>query len=305
MPPIEVRPLRRSDRQQLTALVNAHVEAVLPGVSVSPNAVLSQLERDPGEYVVDPWVVERRTLVAVLRDRVCGVAHLLRYGDDDRVGPGLRGLGELSWLLFWPGQHAAGRAEMDAVADALVAAAVRALAGCTGIGADGALPAPSVHGVPDRWPHVAAALSRAGFVPGGPTEVVLAARVGDLPVPGPPPVAGLGLEVALGGRGTRFSARLAAEVVGMYEVASDLTEGGTLSRLAGWAEGWELWVRPDLRRRGVATWLLGHGAERLRFAGAERVLDHAALDGDDGTLPFLAARGYRELARTRRGWRLR
>jgi hypothetical protein len=31
MPPIEIRPFRRSDRDQVTALVNAHIEAVLPG----------------------------------------------------------------------------------------------------------------------------------------------------------------------------------------------------------------------------------------------------------------------------------
>ena len=47
MSSVEVRPFRRGDREQLTALVNAHVQAVVPGVSVSVNTVLSQLERDP------------------------------------------------------------------------------------------------------------------------------------------------------------------------------------------------------------------------------------------------------------------
>src|SRR5512132_1002957 len=65
VPSIEVRPFKRPDREQLTALVNAHIEAVLPGVSVSVNAVLSQLEREPEEAIVDPWAVERTTLVAV------------------------------------------------------------------------------------------------------------------------------------------------------------------------------------------------------------------------------------------------
>jgi hypothetical protein len=51
MSSIEVRPFRRSDRAQLTDLVNAHAEAVVPGMSVSVNAVLSQLERDPGEFI--------------------------------------------------------------------------------------------------------------------------------------------------------------------------------------------------------------------------------------------------------------
>jgi hypothetical protein len=46
LPPIEVRPFHRRDREQLAALVNGHIGALLPGVSVSVNAVMSQLERD-------------------------------------------------------------------------------------------------------------------------------------------------------------------------------------------------------------------------------------------------------------------
>ena len=38
-----VRPFRRADREQLTVLVNARVQAVTPGVSVSVNTVMSQL----------------------------------------------------------------------------------------------------------------------------------------------------------------------------------------------------------------------------------------------------------------------
>jgi hypothetical protein len=61
MSAVQVRPFRRADREQLTALVNAHIQAVVPGVTVSVNTVLSQLERDPGEFIVDPWVAERIT----------------------------------------------------------------------------------------------------------------------------------------------------------------------------------------------------------------------------------------------------
>jgi hypothetical protein len=32
MPSIEVRPFRRSDRDQLTRMVNAHAQAVVPGM---------------------------------------------------------------------------------------------------------------------------------------------------------------------------------------------------------------------------------------------------------------------------------
>jgi hypothetical protein len=54
MSSIEVRPFRRGDREQLAALVNAHAAAVVPGASVSVNTVMSQLEREPGEFIVDP-----------------------------------------------------------------------------------------------------------------------------------------------------------------------------------------------------------------------------------------------------------
>ncbi len=62
MSPIEVRPFRRSDRDQLTGLVSAHAAAVVPGLAVSVATMLSHLERQPGESIVDPWVSERVTL---------------------------------------------------------------------------------------------------------------------------------------------------------------------------------------------------------------------------------------------------
>ena len=40
MSAIQVRSFRRADRDQLTRLVNAHAEAVVPGMSTSVNAVL-------------------------------------------------------------------------------------------------------------------------------------------------------------------------------------------------------------------------------------------------------------------------
>jgi hypothetical protein len=102
MSSVQVRPFRRADREQLTALVNAHIQAVVPGVSVSVNTVMSQLERDPGEFIVDPWVAERATLVAEQRGRVVAAGHLLRYGAGEEVGESMRGAAEISWLLYWP-----------------------------------------------------------------------------------------------------------------------------------------------------------------------------------------------------------
>jgi GNAT superfamily N-acetyltransferase len=294
VPPTEIRPFRRNDRDQLTDLVNAHIEAVLPGVSVSPNAVLSQLEREPDEIVVDPWVATRHTLVAIRRDRLVAAVHLRTYADEQRVAPDYRAAGEFLWLLFWPGA--------DEAADALAAEGIAALerAGVRRIHGDGSLPAPATYGVPDVWPHVGAALERAGFTPGERVEAILVADVADLPRPGDPPLPGLELRTALGTRGTRLTAVLDGTDVGIHEVQTDLTAGGTRSRLAGWADVWELHVEPAHRRRGIGAWLVGRGADRLRLARADRVLAYAVPGEDE--ISFLQALGFRELTRTRRGW---
>jgi hypothetical protein len=296
VPSIEVRPFQRRDREQLTALVNAHIEVVVPGVAVSVNAVLSQLEREPGETIVDPWAVERATYVVIVRDAIVGAAHLIRYGADARVSDSYRDAAEIRWLVFAPGDEAA--------ADALAARCVAAMRewGVARMYADGALPAPGLYGVPDVWPHVAGVLERAGFRFTGRVEAVLVADIADLPRGGPAPVAGLRVQRALGRHATRFSALLGERVVGMFEVQGDLTGGGALSRLAGWADVWELHVEEAMRRRGIATWLVGHGADWLRLGGTERLLDYVVVGEDDGHLAFATALGFRDLTRTRRGW---
>src|SRR5262245_22202105 len=158
MPPIEIRPFRRDDRDQLTGLVNAHVAAVIPGITVSVNAVMSQLEREPGEAIVDPWVVERKTLVAISRQAVAAAAHLHRYGDGDEVGPDFRNAGSIHWLLF-------GHTSPE-IGDALMAECLAVLDGW-GVRiqyAGGELPSLATYGVPDSWPHVRELYLHSGFV---------------------------------------------------------------------------------------------------------------------------------------------
>jgi GNAT superfamily N-acetyltransferase len=293
---IQIRPFRRSDRDQLSALVNAHLGAVLPGVSVSVNVLMSQLEREPEETIVDPWVVERRTLVAVERDAVVAGAHLLRYADDDRVSESYRNAAEIRWLVFTPSATAA--------ADALLAAALESIAHWrpSARWADGALPALGCYGVPAPWRHVRDAYVRAGFVFDGRIELLFLARVEDLPRAGEAPVEGLTVRREVGTFGTQFVALLEDEPVGVIDVEVDHTAGGTRSRLAGWSDIGTLHVHEAYRRRGIATWLLGHAADWLRLARAERVLDYAGPNEAD-LVGFLTASGFRELVRTERGWR--
>jgi hypothetical protein len=234
-----------------------------PGVSLSVNAVRSQLEREAGEYVVDPWAIERATLVALSRDRV--VALRRRPGGERGVPRHRRGALARALAAGTRGRRGAdGRLPGD-----------RRPVGVARVQADGALPAPGVFGVPDCWPHVAALYERAGFVHTGRTETVLFADVEDLPA------ASTGARRTVGALATRFES-----AAGFVELQTDLTAGGTRSRLAGWGEVWD--------ERG--DWP-GAAGEWLRIAGVRRLLNYGA--DADPRLP------WRVLARTRRGWTLR
>jgi ribosomal protein S18 acetylase RimI-like enzyme len=298
---VDVRLFRRGDREQVTHLVNAHAAAVIPGVSVSVNTVMSQLEREPGEFVVEPWVIERATLVAEQRGRVVAAAHLLRYAAGDGVGEPYRDSGEIRWFLFWP--EAPYWPDSKDAADALIAACVSHLEtwGVSRQGADGALAVPGVYGVPEQWPHVRSAYEQAGFVHEGPTEVVLMANVDDLSQPSHAPLGGLTVARSVGVNGTRFAATLDAELVGYIEIASR-EDAGRLPRHGGWADIGNLHVAERHRRRGVGSWLVGQAAEWLQLARLDRVLDYARHDELDYQA-FLHKVGFRELTRTKRGWR--
>jgi len=315
MSDVQVRPFRRGDRDQLTMLINAHAEVVVPGMSASVNTVLGSLERQPGEFIEDPWVSERVTLVAEQRGRVAAAAHLLRYFPDERAGESARDAGDIRWLLYWPAAPAGNPCWPDATgaAEALIAACADVFGrwGVTRQHAGGELPVPGVYGVPEQWPHIAALYRGAGFSHTGHTEVVYLASVEDLPGPAAgsrPPLDGLAVSRSVGINGCRQSAVLGEEVIGYVETEI-LDTGERLSRHGGWADVGNLHVAPGYRRRGVGYWLLGQAAGWLRLAQVTRLLNYAWLEGTDpGGLNyddyrvFLATVGFRELTRTARGW---
>jgi GNAT superfamily N-acetyltransferase len=312
MSAIQVRPFRRADREQLTDLVNAHAAAVVPGVSVSVAAMLSHLEREPGEFIVDPWVTERVTLVAEQNSRVAAAAQLLRYGDGEDVTPAYRGGGEIRWLVFWPEGPRLGNPWWTAgtqAATELIGACIAQLErwNVTSQSAGGELPVPGVYGVPDQWPHVSALYEQAGFAHDGHTELVYLAPIADLPRP-LVPIAGLEARRTVGLNGTRLSATLDGEVIGYIEVEI-CAEAERLARQAGWADVGNLCVSERYRRRKVATWLLGEAASWLELAHVTRLLDYSYAGGADATgqtyeddRAFLSSLPFTVLTRTRRGW---
>jgi GNAT superfamily N-acetyltransferase len=313
MSSVEVRPFRRSDRDQLTDLVNGHAAAVVPGAGVSVAVMLSHLEREPGEFIADPWVAERVTVVAEQNSRLTAAAHLLRYRDQDDVGPAYRGTGEIRWLLFWPEgpQHAnpwwtAGTQAAAELMTACIAQLDRWQV--TSQNAGGELPVPGVYGVPEQWPHVSALYQQAGFRHDGHTELVYLARVADISRLARPPLAGLQARRSVGLNGTRLAAVLDDEVIGYIEVEIR-SEGERLARQPSWADVGNLHVIEQYRRRKVATWLLGQAADWLALAGVDRLLDYSYLEGADATgqtydeyRAFLSALPFHILTRTRRGW---
>lgn len=296
---VDVRSFRRSDRQQLTALVNAHIAAVIPGVSLSVAAVMSNLGRDPGEYIVDPWVVERVTLVAEQRQRLVASAHLLRYGSEERVGESYRDAGEIRWLLCWPPVPRWPDAAQagDQLAQACLAQFDRW--GVRRRYADGTLPVPAVYGVPEQWPHIREIYDRAGFKHDGRTEVTYVAAVGNVPR-WRPALPGLNIRRTLGVNGTRIWALSGETVVGFIEVGTNLGEANRAAGIATWADIGNLEVVQAYRRQGVGSWLVAEAAGWLELAGVTRLLDYASPD-DSVCVDFLERLGFRELTRTIRG----
>jgi len=312
MSSVRVRPFRRSDRDQLTDLVNAHASAVVPGMAVSVNAVLTSLERRPGEFIEDPWVSDRATLVAEQQNRIVAAAHLLRYYSDERAGPSVRDSGDIVWLVFWPEAPAGNPWWTDATGAAqdLMAACIGLLDrwGVASQSAGGELPVPGVYGVPEQWPHVRDLYRSAGFEHVGHTEIVYLAKVEDLPVTATSPIDGLRVLRSVGINGCRLSAVLTDQVIGYVEV-EPIDAGERLSRHGGWANVGNLRVVAEYRRRRVGTWLVGQAADWLRLANIDRLLDYAMLEGtdpgglsDDEYRAFLPMVGFRELTRTQRGW---
>lgn len=294
--PTHVRPFARRDRDQLTGLVNAHLAAVLPGASISVQGLLSHLEAEPGEFIVDRWVAERHTLVADQDNRIVAAAHLRRYTDGPTVGPTYAGAGEIAWFCcypdapFWSGAEEAGWALLQAAVAQLDTWRV-----CQAY-ADGSLPVPSVYGVPDAWPHISGLYARAGFTPGR-EETILVCPVADLP---PRTPHAWTVTRQLGINGVRFSAMLEGQRLGYLEV--DTTDNGSRFGRPAHADIGNLWVEETYRRRGVAASLLAEVAWWLRLAGSTSLVTYLSEDSPKSERRFYEAAGFEVLTRTRRGW---
>ncbi len=285
-----VRPFARTDRDQVTHLINAHVAAVVPGVSISVSTMLGHLEREPGEFIVDPWVARRATLVAQQRNRVVAAAHLRCFRTDQDVSASLRGSGEIGWLVFWP--DAPFWPDATLAADRLMGACLAQLHRWqpSSIHVDGGLPAPGAYGVSEQWPHLRSLYQRAGFTSAGRVETVHIIRVSDLPVS---ERGELRLLRTLGVSGTRLTAMAGDQIVGMIEVDSRLESGERSVRGEGLADVGNL----EFTTGEAGRWLMSQARRWLQFGGVTRLLAYTTPDQEDH-LAFLADCGFEVLTRT-------
>lgn len=302
----EVRPFARHDRDGLTSLVNRHIAALLPGGAVPVATLLSQMERDSTEAIIDPWVIDRHTIVGFEADRVVAAAHLKRYGAEQRVSESHRDAGAIDWFVCDPAEIGTGAQVLQAAFAHLRRWGVRIWY------ADGNLPCLGVYGVPDAWPHVQALLVDAGFDDSdGQIEVIFAGDLTAIVPPGPVPVAGVELRRVVGPLGTSFEAWIGVERVGVFEVEDAYGTGN--GQLARWADEGNHWVAAAYRRQGIGTWLFRHACAWLRLGGKDRLLTYAVERRMQGAEPmeataeqwepYYARFGLTRTTRTRRGWR--
>ena len=293
---VQIAPLDRSHLSQVMKLVNSHLITVIPGWSLTPDYFWERLKSNPSEEITDPWVVERKSIVGIVRDRVCAAAHLLRYGDDTRW----KGVGEIDWILFWPGEREVGEAVLTECRRQMNAWQVldeRIL---------GPLPVHACVGIPDVWPHIAGLIEEFGYSSNEDIDsTVYGGTLNGISSPGEPPIRGVTIHRDLGGFGTRFVARLDGRNVGQCECISDLTEGGLLHALTGWAELSEIETSESMRNQGVGSWVVRHAVEWLRLAKCDRVVLFVARENEEaGAGRFYKRFGWMPMVRQKHWGRL-
>jgi GNAT superfamily N-acetyltransferase len=292
---VRIETLRHSHLQQVQGLINSHLSAVIPGWALPMGYIARRVRRNLDKSTVDPWVMEQKSLVALVNDRVRAAAQLLRHG----AHTSYKDVGEISWLLAWPESPDAARAILTAAQEAMDGWGIAK----ESVWGEGLWVLPCV-GVPDVWPHILDLLEQSGYTAEGRhQEAIYGGTLDPVPVPGDPPEKGMSLRRTLGRFGARFEAIVDGEAVGQCECCMDLSRGGLLPALAGWAELSEVETKRAWRNRGVGAWLMRHAVQWLRLGGYDRVVLCVAAEAESaGAGRFYQRFGWQPLARHTKGW---
>lgn len=260
----------------LQSLINRHLEAVIPGWALPAQAILKHLTRNHHEPLIDPWVIERKTICAVENGQFLGAAHLLRYRAGEDIGEWYRNAGDVTWFFVDPDEAEAGAALLKAAHEQMVAWGVHAVGYF-----DNGLPISLIGGLPDCWPHIAQLLADAGFVPVHPRkEAIYGGWLRDIPLPGDAPIPGLTVRRIIQGGDAAFAGFVENQKIGWCAITADLSAGGDIPALRGWSELREMYVAEAWRSCGVGAWLVQHAVEWLRLSGCDRIALNVASDDE-------------------------
>lgn len=292
--PVAIREFQRRDRDQLTTLVNLHVAAVVPGIVLSVNTVLAQLEREPDETVVDPWVAQRCCLVAERDAEIVAAALLHRFRAEEDVQPGYRDAGEVRWLVCRTDALDAGKQLLQRALAQMASWRVAR------VGAECALPALGCYGVPDTLPHIRDLLTSAGFEDPTRTEVVLVARCDELTGHVRD---GVSCARTLGLLGARLTLRLNDHELGFIEVCDHSSAMARSAVATRWADIGNLVIHDEGDGSATMSMLPSTAADWLLLGGIPRLVHYWAMDVDAPEhLAQLEQLGFRQLVTNERGF---
>ena len=238
MPSTVIRPFQRSDREQVTDLVNAHIGAALPG-----RLGVGQRGHEPARARAERG--DRRPVGERAGDARGDRARARRSPPPICCATPTRSACRSPTATSVRSAGSSACPQNESAGDALVAACTAQLTGwqVSRQAADVSLPCPCCYGVPDCWPHLKALFERGGFRHDGPTEVILAADVRALPEAAGAPFPGVTLRREMGGPAVATHA--------LRRVARRRAD--RVRRPPG---------RPDARRHALAA----RGLGRARFA---------------------------------------
>ncbi|HNT76642.1 MAG TPA: GNAT family N-acetyltransferase [Anaerolineae bacterium] len=282
----------------LQTLINTHLEMALPGWALPAEFIAERLDRYPEQFVLDPWVVERRTFFVVDGLQVNAAAHLLRYGDDPEVGADYRNIGDIAWLLFTPGAEEAGMELLAAAREQMRQWGVRLTSAW-----DFGLPVPLCSGLPDAWPHIRRLFAEGGFTTEAGKEFIFGGDLDTIPHPGPAPVADVMVQCAISGTEATFTLQHGAVTIGECGCVADLTQNGRLPAFAGWGKLEYLNVVEAWRNRGLGRWLVQYAVAWMRDAGCKRIAFSVVPDDDArGAGRFYRRFGWDVRLTLEKGW---
>ena len=297
---VQIEAFEPTSLPQIQAMANSHLSQVVPGWALPADYIAERLKRNPDQFILDPWVVERNTIVAEQAGKVHAVAHLLRYGDREDVSQDYRNVGEIDWFLFWPKKQDSAAALLNAAKEQMRKWQTRT---CY---APFSLPVPVVHGVPDAWPHIKSSIVEAGFYTSmDRTEAVYSGGLPATEARVKPPVPGVYFEQHTDASETQFAAKFDQEPIGVFVTVADLSKSGKLPALSGWGELADIQVSEKWRDRGIGSWPKGQVVRWLRSTGCKQVVLNVSSDDEaKGAGRFYRRFGWDIKARLEIGWRL-